>query len=170
MFWVVLSAIATLAALAAARRVGSQETLGAKQVLYLGAFCFVLFGSYSYYQWDAARAAPEEIEVYVPLYPGADLKNRIPVEHFGLLDRFSADTAEGETIRGQWIYETTDSTVEVGRFYQQWASLSGARSRIEVRMDSSDVQVTASGYSMNVTARNHWGRTRITYTLTDPVT
>jgi hypothetical protein len=170
MFWIALSALATIFSIIFAHRVDSGETLGARQALYLAAFCFVLFGGYNYYQWEAARTAPDEISVYLPLYPDAEIKTRIPVEHFSMLERFLPSDSRRGSVRGEWTFESPSSANDVGRFYQDWARRTGTRARIQMRTESAVVVVNTPHASMNVTARNHLGRTRITYTLTDPLT
>jgi hypothetical protein len=165
MFWILVSAIVTVSAVALAHRTESGETLWMKQALYLAAFSAMVFGGYNVYQWDAARSAPEEIEAHLPLYPGAAIKSRVPVEHFSLVESLFASEESGESIVGQWVYETSDSTMAVGKFYQSWVRRWRMPANVDLGMDYSRITVDNADYTMSVTARNHWGRTRITYTL-----
>lgn len=167
--WASLSVIAAAVLTLLAHRMEGGQTLGAKQAVYLAAFCALMLAGYNGYQWRSGLAAPEEIEAYVPLYPAARLRTRVPVEEMRVIHNLFATQEREETIRGQWIFETPDSTVEVGRFYERWASTAPHRTNIDIMMAYSELIVDAPNYSFTVLANNQWGTTRITYTLMGPM-
>jgi hypothetical protein len=169
MFWIAVSAMATTVAVLFARRVDSTEGLWVKHAFYLSAVCFLAFGGYNYYQWEAGRSAPEQIQEHLPVYPAAHLKSRVPVEHFALVERLFGVAEEADEILGKWIFETSDSAMEVGRYYQRWVRRWKLPAEVDLGTDYSSVLISSSDYIVSVTAKNHWGRTGITYTLMNPV-
>lgn len=167
--WVLVSLAAMAGFIVLAQRSEGGETLGMKQAFYLAAFCAFLFSGYSLYQWHSVQTSPAEVEAYVPLYPNSQLRTRIPVRQLRTVrELFSAEEVS-DTLRGQWVFETEDSTDDVGKYYRRWSSQSPDRVGVQVHQEFSEILVDAPNHTMNVLAENHWGKTRITYTLMKPL-
>lgn len=169
MYWTLASIVLMILAVIAAYRSEGGQTLGTKQALYLAAFLCFLFSLYNIYQWNAVQTAPAEIEPYVPVYPEARLKTRVPVSQMRMIERVFATEPDDNNLRGQWTFETDDPTEVVGRFYRQWAERSPSRVGVQIMQEHTEVLVDDPNYSMTVMAYNQWGKTRITYTLMSPL-
>jgi hypothetical protein len=167
--WAVSPLIVMVVLVILAFRMEGNQTLGAKQALYLGAFVCLMISIYNGYQWNAMKLAPAEIEAYVPLYPDSQLKSRVPIEETRMVRSWFSGSEVEDSIRGQWIFETSDSTNDVGKFYAKWSRSSPIRVGVDQMMGYSEVIVDAPNYSFTVLANNHWGATRITYTLMAPL-
>lgn len=167
--WACVSLVAAIVLILAAHRMEGGQTLGAKQAVYLAAFCALMLSAYNAYQWHSGRTAPAEVEAYLPVYPGARLKTRVPLEELRVLQNLFANEEEDAGVRGQWVFETSDSTADVARYYKAWAATAPHRVGVEQMMEYSEVLVDAPNYSFTVLANNHWSGTRITYTLLAPL-
>lgn len=167
--WIFVSLSAMVGLIVLAHRSEGGETLGVKQALYLAAFCAFLFSCYNIYQWSSIRIAPGEVEAYAPLYPNSRLSTRVPVRQLQAVREVFATEEVNETLQGQWIFETEDSTDDVGKFYRRWSTQSPDRVGVEVNQEYSEILIDAPNHSMNILAENHWGKTRITYSVMTPL-
>lgn len=167
--WMLVSFGAMVALIILGLRTEGGETLGTRQALYLGAFVAFLFGGYNLYQWNSSQTAPAEVEAYVPLYPNANFRTRVPVDQLRAIQGLVSTAPEENPLRGQWIFETEDSTDEVGKFYKKWSNRSPHRVGVDIHQEYSEMLVDAPNHSYTVEANNQWGKTRITYTLMGPL-
>lgn len=166
--WTGLSLAAMFGFIVLAHRSESGEMLGVKQAFYLAAFCAFLFSGYNFYQWRSIQTAPAEVEAYVPLYPNSHLTTRVPVEETRAVRALFSAGEPGDSVQGQWVFRTEDTPDAVGEFYRKWSHRSEDRVGVKVHQQYSEIHVDAPNHSMNVLAEDHWGKTRITYTLMKP--
>lgn len=167
--WTLVSLAAMAGFIVLAHRSEGGETLGIRQAFYLAAFCAFLFAGYNLYQWRSVQTAPAEVEAYVALYPNSQLRTRVPVQQLRTIRGLFSSEEVSDTLQGQWIFETEDSTDEVGKYYRQWSLQSPDRARVQVNQEFSEMMIDAPNHAMSVLAENHWGKTRITYTLMKPL-